>query len=78
MLFVCPKDAGHLFQAESWVTWIKVIPFSILLELGKSMALTRYIDQMTSSNNFLLLVSVTMLLTDAQFYSCLQLSMGQN
>lgn len=58
--------------------WIKIISFTILLELGKNMALKRYIDQMTSSNNLLLLVSITILLTDAQFCSGLQPAMGQN
>lgn len=42
-----PMDRGHLFQAEPPVMCIKIISFTILLELDKNMALTRYVDQMT-------------------------------
>lgn len=42
-----PTKEGHLFQAETPVMRIKIMSFTILLELDKNMALTRYADQMT-------------------------------
>lgn len=78
LLFVCPTDEGHLFQAEPQVIWIRIISFIILLELDKNVALTRYVEQRTSSNYLLLVVSISILLTDAHLCSGLQPSMGEN